>query len=104
MLRLGVISKRDCLSTLHNRQDGSLWQGQQPRHRRQAGLTDHRETSQWTIPHGQGRKGQFAHLLPPAHSLAGTAVPTCAAVKGELCGGVKLLDQELGQRYPLICF
>lgn len=49
-------------------------------------------------------KAKSLHPFPVACSLPSTLVPTCAAVKGELCGGVKLLDQELGQRYPLICF
>lgn len=27
---------------------------------------------------------------------------TCAAVEGQLSGGVKLLDEELGQRYSVV--
>lgn len=28
---------------------------------------------------------------------------TCAAVESQLSGGVKFLDEELGQRYSVIC-
>jgi len=27
---------------------------------------------------------------------------TCAAIKSQLCGGVKFLDEELGQRYSVV--
>lgn len=48
------------------------------------------------------RRDSFHSFFPQLCQVLGLL--TCAAVKGELCGGVELLNQELGQRYPLICF
>ena len=40
---------------------------------------------------------QVAPLLAPSPS------PTCAAVEGQLRGGVEFLDEELGEGDPLVC-
>lgn len=65
-------------------------------------LMGYRENPHWTILHGQGQERQFSPFFPQLWKVLW--LPTCAAVKGKLCGGVKLLNQELGQWYPLICF
>ena len=36
-------------------------------------------------------------------TLSALSVDTCAAVKGQSCGGMELLDQKLGERNSLVC-
>ena len=56
----------------------------------------------WRTDEVRGCVGR-RYCMPISKDSSALFVDTCAAVKGQPCGGVELLDQKLGERNPLVC-